>query len=119
VATCVKGIIPNIKQFVSLRKVNPSIELTDLRKLKEFFPGKGHHFQLDPSFEPERSGAEKIVPPNKKNNEIFAVLQKFNRLNLLVPIGAPHMWHAAMQSKTVRLTSLGEHYRGLVEQGLI
>jgi hypothetical protein len=29
------------------------------------------------------------------------------------------MWHAAMEKKTCQLTVLGEHYRRLVEQGLI
>jgi len=38
---------------------------------------------------------------------------KYNRVNLLVPVGAPHMWHAAVDSKTVKLTALGEHYRRL------
>ncbi len=34
--------------------------------------------------------------------------------NLVVPVDAPHMWHAAMNSKACRLTVLGEHYRRLV-----
>ena len=29
------------------------------------------------------------------------------------------MWHAAMQSRTARLTALGEHYRRLAARGLI
>jgi len=49
----------------------------------------------------------------------FAVLQRYNRLNLVVPVDAPHMWHAAMGSKSCRLTALGEHYRRLVEKGRI
>lgn len=112
----------NVKRFVSLRKVAPPIELGDLRRIAEFFPAPGYRFQLDPSYEPERlSGGEmkNIPPPDPKHTEIFAILQSYNRLNLLVPEGAPHMWHAAMNSKTVRLTALGEHYRRLVEEGLI
>jgi hypothetical protein len=34
-------------------------------------------------------------------------------------VGAPHMWHAAMQSKSCQLTVLGEHYRKLVANGLL
>jgi hypothetical protein len=34
-------------------------------------------------------------------------------------VGAPHMWHAAKERKTCQLTVLGEHYRRLVEDGLI
>ena len=111
----------NVKSFVSLRKVKPPLEPADLRRIAEFFPTSGHEFQLDPSFEPERTGAEPAgtPPPDPINTAIFAILQKYNRVNLLVPEGAPHMWHAAMESKTLRLTALGEHYRRLVAEGLI
>ena len=43
-----------------------------------------------------------------------AVLQKYNRVNLVVPVDAPHMWHAAIESKAYKLTVLGEHYRSLI-----
>jgi hypothetical protein len=114
----------NVKRFVSLRKVQPPLELTDLRRISEFFPSAGFEYQLDPSYEPERpnpNSAEQpdLPPPDPRNNSIFAILQNYNRVGLLLPEGAPHMWHAAMQSKTVRLTALGEHYRRLVAKGLI
>ena len=44
---------------------------------------------------------------------------KFVRVNLVRPVGAPHMWHAAMESKACELTVLGQHYWSLVKQGLI
>jgi hypothetical protein len=108
----------NVKSFVSLRKVQPPIGLADLQRITEFFPTPGFQFQLDPTFEPERDplGDPTIPPPNKTNTAIFAVLQKYNRVNLVVPVDAPHMWHAAMQSKSCKLTVLGEHYRRLVER---
>lgn len=111
----------NVKRFVSLRKADPPIDPADLRRITEFFPTPGHQFQLDPSFEPHRAGNEdsSVPPPNPANTAIFQILQKYNRLNLLVPVDAPHMWHAAMESKTVRLTALGEHYRQLVSKDLI
>ena len=56
-----------------------------------------------------------MLPPDQKNTAIFAILQKFNRLNLVVPVGAPHMWHAAMENKSCKLTTLGEHYRRLAK----
>lgn len=106
----------NVKTFVSLRNVDPPIDLADLRRITDFFPTRGHHFALDPTFEPERTGSEPddIPPPTPENTRTFAILQKYNRVNLLVPEGAPHMWHAAMQSKKCKLTVLGEHYRSLV-----
>lgn len=111
----------NVKRFVSLRKAAPPLELRDLQRLAEFFPKPGHQFQLDPSYEPERgpAAAAGIPDPDPEKAAVFSILQRYNRLNLLIPEGAPHMWHAAMESKTVRLTALGEHYRRLVEKGLI
>jgi hypothetical protein len=98
----------NVKSFVSLRKVQPLITLAELQRITEFFPSPGFEFQLNPSFEPESD------KPNLKNTLVFAVLQKYNRVNLIVPVNAPHMYHAAMGSKSCKLTVLGEHYRRLV-----
>ena len=107
----------NVKSFVSLRKVHPAIQLDDLRRITEFFPEPGYEFPLDPTFEPEMRGRSEDMPdPNPENTRKFAILQKFNRVNLVVPVGAPHMWHAAMESKACKLTVLGEHYRRLVEK---
>lgn len=107
----------NVRQFVSFRKVNPPISLDDLRRITEFFPQRGYEYKLDPTFEPELKGRDPdMPPPNPENTRKFALLQRYNRLNLVVPVDAPHMWHAAMQSKTCKLTVLGEHYRRLVEK---
>ncbi len=110
----------NVKQFISLRKTTPSIEIADLRQIIELFPEPGFEFPLDPTFEPELKGRDTGMPdPILENTRIFALLQKYNRKNLLVPVDAPHMWNAAMESKSCRLTVLGEHYRRLVEKGRI
>lgn len=107
----------NVKSFVSLRKVQGAIDLAELKRIVEFFPRPGFALPLDPSFEPERKGRSRGMPaPNPKNTRVFAILQKYNRANLVVPVDAPHMWHAAMQSKSCKLTVLGEHYRRLVER---
>jgi hypothetical protein len=106
----------NVKTFVCLRRVQPPIALADLRRLPELFPKRGFQFALDPTFEKELRGREPGMPaPNPENCRTFDVLQKYNRVGLLVPVDAPHMWHAAMESKACRLTGLGEHYRRLVE----
>jgi len=110
----------NVKQFVSLRKTTPPISTSDLRKLTEFFPAPGYEFPLNPTFEPEMKGRDdNMPPPIPEKTKIFAVLQKYNRLNLLVPVGVPHMWNAAMEGKPCKLTALGEHYRRLVEKNRI
>lgn len=110
----------NVKNFVSLRKVQPPIGLAELQRIVEFFPTSGQQYQLDPSFEPELKGRSPGMPaPDPENARKFAVLQKYNRVNLVVPVDAPHMWHAAMESKSCKLTVLGEHYRQLVAKKLI
>jgi hypothetical protein len=112
----------NVKNFVSLREVDAPIPPVDLRRMAEFFPEPGVEFALDPEFEPERAAGDKkrgIPDPDPEKNKLFAILQKYNRVNLLVPVDAPHMWHAAMNSKSCRLTPLGEHYRRLVAEGRI
>ena len=45
-----------VRLIVSLRKVRPPLELADLQRISEFFPSAGFQYQLDPSYEPERSG---------------------------------------------------------------
>jgi hypothetical protein len=107
----------NVKRFISLRRVQPPIGLVELQRIAEFFPAPGFEFRLDPSFEPERSSADVGIPaPDPMKTVKFAILQKYNRVNLVVPVDAPHMWHAAMGSKSCKLTVLGEHYRRLVAQ---
>ncbi|MEU6306974.1 caspase family protein [Streptomyces chartreusis] len=113
----------NVKTFVSLRKTEPPISLSDLQALTKYFPAPDHNLQLDPSFEPERSMEQKadlsIPPPDPVNVVTFATLQKYVKVNLVRPVDAPHMWHAAMQSKTCELTVLGQHYWALVDKELI
>lgn len=110
----------NVKQFVSLRKVSPRISTNDLRRIVEFFPVAGFEHSLDPTYEPEEKGRDEGMPaPIEENTKTFAILQQYNRLNLLVPVDADHMWNAAMESKSCKLTALGEHYRRLVEKNRI
>lgn len=103
----------NVKNFVSLKKVQAPISLADLQKITTFFPHAGYEFPLDPSYEPESDAPDPI------KTEVFAVLQRYNRVNLVVPVGETHMYHAAMNSRCCKLTVLGEHYRNLVARDLI
>lgn len=111
----------NVKRFVSLREADAPIPLDHLHKLTDLFEGPANHLQLDPSYEPERTGTEhESVPlPDPAKNADFAVLQALAKVNLVRPVGAPHMWHAAMESKACELTVLGQHYWSLVQQELI
>ncbi len=113
----------NVKTFVSLRKAEPPIPLAALQSLTTHFPAPDHIFRLDPSYEPERSSDQiedaTIPAPHREHTSIFKVLQDYVKVNLVHPIDAPHMWHAAMQGKSCELTVLGRHYWNLVDKRLI
>lgn len=99
----------NVKEFVSLRTVQPPIALSDLKKITEIF-NDGFEVRLDPSYEPDSD------KPIKEHTETFAILQKYNHVNLVVPVDADHMYYAAMNSKSCKLTVVGEFYWKLVNQ---
>jgi hypothetical protein len=111
----------NVKKFVSLREADAPIELARLQKLTVLFEDPTTQLQLDPGYEPERTGKEdaSVPPPDPAKNADFAVLQSLVKVNLVRPVDAPHMWHAAMESKACELTVLGQHYWNLVKQDLI
>lgn len=111
----------NVKKFVSLRETEAPIALADLRKLTSLFEDPTTQLLLDPSYEPERSGGEdpSVPPPDPAKTKDFAVLQNLAKVNLVRPVTAQHMWHAAMGSTACELTVLGQHYWKLVKQNLI
>ena len=45
----------NVKTFVSLRRADAPIALSDLHALTSLFPSPDYEFPLDPAYEPERS----------------------------------------------------------------
>lgn len=100
----------NVKSFTTLRKVQPPISLTDLKSITELFTSPSDEFKLDPSYEPDSD------LPNDENVEKFKLLQKYNRVNLVIPVGEDHMYYAAMNSKSCKLTVVGIHYWNLVKK---
>ncbi|OWK25697.1 hypothetical protein AJ87_07415 [Rhizobium yanglingense] len=97
--------------------------MLELRKLPILFPAPDYKFQLDPSYEPKRSKEElesdSIPSPDPSKTVVFSVLQNYRSVDLVRPVGAKHMYDAAMTSKYCELTTLGKHYRRLVERKLI
>ncbi len=108
----------NIKTFVSLRKNAPPISISDLRKIIEIFPSPYDEFALDPTFEPDKHEAD-TQEINKNHEAIFAILQKYVKLNLVVPVGAEHMYYAAINRKACKLTAQGQHYWKLVQSNKV
>lgn len=111
----------NVKKFVSLREADAPIELVQLQKLTVLFEQPTTQLQLDPTYEPSREGHAdgSVPPPDPAKNADFEVLQALVKVNLVRPIGGPHMYYAAMESKACELTVLGQHYWRLVSQDLI
>jgi hypothetical protein len=110
----------NISRFFSFRSVQPKLSIEQLLRLTTLFPEPTSIFELDPTYEPEMKGRDQDMPlPVLAHTEIFALLQRFNRHGLVVPVGVEHMWNAAMQSTGCELTALGRHYRRLVANDLI
>lgn len=108
----------NIKNFVSLRKNNPPISIEDLRRITELFDEHSVEFKLDPTYEPDKHDAD-TKEVNKEHESIFAVLQHYVKLNLVVPVGEKHMYYAAIHYKSCKLTALGQHYWMLVKKNII
>ena len=105
----------NIKEFVSLRKNNPQIALSYLRKLTTLFDSPTTEIQLDPTYEPDKHEAD-TQEINKEHEADFALLQKYVKLNLVVPVGEEHMYYAAIHRKACKLTVQGQHYWNLVKK---
>jgi len=100
----------NVTKFTSLRNIQPPVPLTTLRKLTKYFPSPTDEISLDPSFEDTSDQAD------EKNVEIFKDLQKMEGVGLVVPVSEEHMYYAAMNNRSCRLTTLGGHYWRLVDQ---
>ena len=74
-----------VQAISDTQNVQAPISISDLRRIIEFFPFPGFEFKLDPSFEPEMKGRDEgMITPNIENTRIFGLLQKYNRLNLLI-----------------------------------
>jgi len=100
----------NVTQFTSLREVPPQVPLETLRKLTTYFPSPQDEHALDPSYEDTEEGH------NPDKARIFKDLQKMVGVRLVVPVGEEHMYYAAMNSKSCRMTALGAQYWRLANE---
>lgn len=104
----------NISRFLPIRTIEPKVSKKTLRKLSAYFENADSEFKLDPSFEFTNSPNEthEIKQPyaQEDNVKIFKDLQLFESVGLIEPVGENHMYFAAMNGKTCKLTPLGLHY---------
>jgi hypothetical protein len=110
----------NVTRFTSLRTIEPQVPIETLRKIVDYFSSPEQEYRLDPSYEDTNKNEVKhaLVEPYAKpeNVAIFKDLQKFQSVGLVVPVEAPYMYFAAMESKSCKLTALGYHYWRLFKE---
>ncbi|MEO0975144.1 MAG: caspase family protein [Pseudomonadota bacterium] len=107
----------NVKKFASLRQTKPTVDLADLHQMKELFEAPDYVLPLTPEYEPAREGRTDLPPPDPEKTKVFALLQRLVKCNLVRPVGAEHMYYAALESKGCELKPLGRYYWRLVARG--
>lgn len=100
----------NVEGTKEVRRSSPAVPLPELRRLPEFFKTQYSLFPLNPSYEPTADPRD----PEKEN--IFAILQRCRAAKLVEPVGEQHMYYAAMNSNSCRLTPLGRLYWTMAKQ---
>ena len=103
----------NTSRFFPIRKVKPPIDISIIRDLTTYFENMDYEFKLNPTYEYTESVAK------KENVAIFKKLQKLVSVGLVTPVGEEHMYFAAMNSKSCKLTTLGKRYWILAESDRI
>jgi hypothetical protein len=94
----------HISKLTALKKCKPIIPRSTLTKIINYFSDIDTHLQLDSSFEPS------LKPQNEENEKIFKDLQRLVSASLVVPVEEDHMYYAAKNKKTCKLTSYGKLY---------
>lgn len=110
----------NVTRFTYLREVVPQVGLDVFHKITKYFPNADDEFLLDPSYEPTNSNEVEhfVVEPYAidEHTKIFSDLQKLESVGLVVPVDEKHMYFAAMNSKSCKLTAIGKQYWRLVDK---
>jgi hypothetical protein len=101
----------HLSKLVSLRTAPPSVPVEVIRQFPAWFSTASAEFQLDPSYE------FKSEEPDSEHVKTFQQMQKCRDAKLIEAVDAEFMYFAAMESKSCRLTPLGQHYWRLVESG--
>jgi hypothetical protein len=94
----------HVSKLIKVRRANSIIEPAIIRRLPEIFKSPNEEVKLDPTYEHTFKTSE------EEHKMIFDCLQQYNRAGLVVPVGAKHMYDAAMNSKSCKLTARGKFY---------
>lgn len=104
----------NISRFLPIRTINAKVPKSILRKISQYFINPSDEFPLDPSYEfTNDPGVEHCVKEpyaDPSHVSVFKELQLFESVGLVEPVDTDHMYFAAMENKSCKLTALGLHY---------
>lgn len=103
----------HVSKLVPLRNCPAAVEPQILRLLPKYFRSPNDEYALDPSYEPTSE------PRHPEHEEVFRHLQKLRAARLVTPVGEEHLYYAAINSKSCRLTALGRYYWHLANSGKI
>jgi hypothetical protein len=103
----------NLEEMYTIRQCASAVPVGELRRLTSIFANADDELRLNPSYEPTAE------PKDAANEEIFAVLQRCRAAKLVEPVGEEHLYYAAINSKSCRLTPLGKHYWHMAKQNRI
>ncbi|HKR11571.1 MAG TPA: caspase family protein [Pyrinomonadaceae bacterium] len=101
----------NVERLHYLRRAFPAVPLHELRRLPEFFNTQDEEMPLDRTYEPTENLG------NEEHEAIFAILQRCRAAKLVEPVGEQHMYYAAVNEKSCRLTPLGKLYWSMAKRG--
>ena len=103
----------NVERLHEMRLSSSAVPLNELRQLSKIFITQDTELPLAPSYEPT------ALPRHAEHEATFTILQKCRAAKLVEPVGEEHMYYAAMNSKSCRLTPLGKLYWSMAKQGRI
>ena len=113
----------NATEFVPIRHVTPKVAPNAIRQIATLFPKPFDEFRLDPSYEVTNSPDTRVqlVEPyaDPDHVKVMDTLQELASIGFVRPVDEKHMFYAAMNNKSCKLTDLGRYYWILVKKNLI
>lgn len=106
-------LLTNSFRPTKLRRCEPALPLAELRLLTSLFETAEADLQLSPEYEPS------LPPKDPVREKAFGILQRYRSARLVVPNGADHMYDAARDGQSCKLTLLGQHYWIMAKAGRI
>lgn len=101
----------NVERLHEIRRSSPAVPFPELRQLAQFFETACAELTLDSSYEPTAD------PRHPEHEAAFEILQHCRAAKLVEPVGEQHMYFAAMNYKSCKLTPLGKLYWSMSKRG--